>query len=110
MNLIFLGAPGAGKGTHAARFAERHKLATVSTGFSPSSPLAGRVGSVKDWIDSKDCSIGDPMRFPSSSCSSTSALSPSMWKRSRLDFLSPTLFFHAGRFFFLFCIWGLLEC
>ena len=32
MNLIFLGAPGAGKGTHAARFAERHKLATISTG------------------------------------------------------------------------------
>lgn len=32
MNLIFLGAPGAGKGTHAEKFAEKHSLATISTG------------------------------------------------------------------------------
>ncbi len=32
MNLIFLGAPGAGKGTAAEGIAERHSLATISTG------------------------------------------------------------------------------
>ena len=32
MNMIFLGAPGAGKGTHAARVAERLSIPTISTG------------------------------------------------------------------------------
>ena len=32
MNIIFLGAPGAGKGTQSARISEHFKIPTISTG------------------------------------------------------------------------------
>lgn len=80
MKMIFLGAPGAGKGTHAARVAERLSIPTISTGallraaIAADTPLgreANRymkggnlvpdelvLGIVKERISDEDCQNG----------------------------------------------------
>ncbi len=80
MNMIFLGAPGAGKGTHAARVAERLSIPTISTGallraaIAADTPLGREadrymkggnlvpdelvLGIVKERIAEEDCKNG----------------------------------------------------
>lgn len=80
MNMIFLGAPGAGKGTHAARVAERLSIPTISTGvllrtaIAENTPLGREaaqymkggnlapdelvIGIVKERIANEDCKDG----------------------------------------------------
>ena len=63
MNLVFFGPPGAGKGTQAERFAQRHKIPKISTGDMLRQAVADgtRVGSmVRDTLQA-GALVGDDL-------------------------------------------------
>ena len=61
MNLIFLGAPGAGKGTAATRLAEMLRLPHISTGeiFRTNIGAGTELGKLADHYISKGCLVPD---------------------------------------------------